>query len=70
MRVQGEDVSIRQIAAGEAAMVGSFRSADVRDALSAAGVTNTDRVADALVQKARRSGIIEKSANQRWTRVS
>ena len=66
MTVNGEAISQDQIDAGMAAMVGVFRAWDVRHALARAGVENTDRTADRLLQKARKLNAVKAVNNKVW----
>jgi hypothetical protein len=64
--VQGEPITPAQRDAGLAAMRGRFKAANVREALSRAGVENIDRAADRLMQGERKAGRIRAVDNKNW----
>lgn len=66
MRVLGHTITDEQIAAGLAAMKGRFRAHDVRRAMAKAGVKETDRAADRLMQSERKAGRIRAVNNKLW----
>lgn len=70
MRVHGVEITREQIEAGMAAMVGQFRAHDVRVAMSRAGVKETDRAADRLMQFERKAGRIRAVNNKVWERCA
>lgn len=80
MRILGHEVAPEILAAGEAAMQGTFRKIDVEAALIRAGCPRTirikyteyfaDRVADNLIQRAKRAGRIAKGERRTWVEVT
>ena len=68
--VKGENISAEQRDAGLAAMRGRFNAWNVRGALSRAGVENTDRAADRLMQAERKAGRIRAVDNRNWERLA
>ena len=76
MKVQGHTITDGVIAAGNAAMSGEFTARDVRHAISRTGFDEgrsedsvLDRVADRLMQKARKAGLIVAINNKQWRAV-
>lgn len=77
MNIQGIEITEEQQAAGIAAMVGQFAASDVRAALAKAGVTGgkpgdylVERVADRLMQRERKRGVIRAINTRKWERVA
>lgn len=69
MFVGTEEITDDQIAAAVAAMKGDFKSWHVRTALARAGVQNTDRAADRIMQRERKAGRIVAVNNKNWRAV-
>jgi hypothetical protein len=70
VKVCGETITLEQIEAGLAAMRGRFNAWHVRGSLSHAGVVNTDRAADRLMQAERKAGRIRAVDNRNWEKIA
>lgn len=77
MKVYGVEITEEQIAAGVAAMTGTFSAHTVSRALSLAGVKSpssisyvVERTADRLLQRERKAGRIRAINNRTWERVA